>query len=54
MEHKFIPFKQKELTEKEQLVNSEIFYQLLNERRSVREFSDKPVSSEVIENIIRL
>jgi iodotyrosine deiodinase len=53
MKHKFIPFKQKELTEKEQLVNSEIFYQLLNGRRSVREFSNKPVPKEIIENIIK-
>lgn len=53
MAHKFIPFKQKELTEQEQLTNSEDFYHLLNGRRSVRDFSDKPVPKEVIDNIIK-
>lgn len=53
MAYKFVPFKQKKLTEEEQLKNSETFYQALDERRSVREFSDKPVPKEVIENIIK-
>jgi nitroreductase len=52
MEHKFIPYQQKELTTEEQLVNSETFYQTLDKRRSIREFSDKPVDIKVIENII--
>tara|TARA_B100000809_G_scaffold261206_1_gene309656 strand:+ start:3647 stop:4309 length:663 start_codon:yes stop_codon:yes gene_type:complete len=53
MLHKFIPFKQKELTTEEQLTKSKDFYHLLNERRSVREFSDRSVPKEVIENIIK-
>ena len=53
MTYKFIPYKQKELTPEEQLANSESFYQLLDKRRSVRDFSDKPVSKEVVENIIK-
>ena len=53
MEHSFIPFKQKELTESEQLKASEDFYNHLNERRSIREFSDKAVDIKVIENIIK-
>ncbi|MGB0881547.1 MAG: nitroreductase family protein [Vicingaceae bacterium] len=53
MAYKFIPYQQKELTPEEQLNNSEHFYRLLNERRSVRHFSDKSVSKEVIENIIK-
>lgn len=52
MEHKFIPYQQKELTSEEQLANSENFYQTLDKRRSIREFSDKPVDIKVIENII--
>ncbi len=50
---KFIPYKQKELTADEQLKRSEDFYHLLDERRSVREFSDKLVDIKVIENIIK-
>lgn len=53
MEHKFIPYQQKELTKDEQLANSENFYQLLDKRRSIREFSDKSVDIKVIENIIK-
>lgn len=53
MEHSFIPYKQKELTQSEQLKVSENFYNNLNGRRSVREYSDKPVDIKVIENIIK-
>ena len=53
MEHKFIPYQQKELTSDEQLANSENFYQTLDTRRSIREFSDKPVDIKIIENIIK-
>lgn len=53
MEQSFIPYQQKELTESEQLKASEDFYNHLNERRSIREFSDKAVDIKVIENIIK-
>ena len=53
MEQKFIPYQQKELTIEEQLTNSENFYQALDKRRSVREFSDKPVDIKIIENIVK-
>ena len=53
MEQNFIPFHQKELTKEEQLERSNDFYNLLDERRSIREFSDAPVDIEVIENIIK-
>ena len=52
MEQKFIPYQQKELTKEEQEANSESFYKLLDERRSIRKFSDKLVDVKVIENII--
>ena len=32
---------------------SQFYYELMNKRRSVREFSDKAVPMEVIENIIK-
>lgn len=53
MTDNFIPFKQKELTANEQLKRSEAFYQQLGERRSIREYSDKPIDIKVIENIIK-
>ena len=48
----FIPYLGKQLTESETLTQSQSFYENMNSRRSLRDFSDKPVSREVIENII--
>ncbi len=53
MTQKFIPYQQKELTKEEQETNSENFYQLLDQRRSIREFSDRPVDIKIIENIVK-
>jgi nitroreductase len=44
----FIP-----LSEERMLKNSAEFFDLMNQRRSVREFSDKDVPKEIMENIIR-
>ncbi|MBD78859.1 MAG: nitroreductase family protein [Crocinitomicaceae bacterium] len=49
----FVPFQFEEKTEDQMLASSKAFYEEMNRRRSVREFSDKPVSIEVIKNIIR-
>lgn len=49
----FIPFKSPTLDEFETLSKSEEFYQHLKTRRSIREFSSKPIPPGVIENIIR-
>lgn len=53
MEQKFIPYIRKELTTAQQINLSEEYYQKLDERRSVRDFSDEPVDIKVIENIIK-
>ena len=53
MIHKFIQYHQKELTKTEQLAKSEAFYRFLATRRSIREFSDKPIDLKIIENIIK-
>jgi nitroreductase len=53
MEHKFIPYQQKNLSQEEQLKRSESFYQSLNERRSVREYSEEGIDFSVIENIVK-
>jgi iodotyrosine deiodinase len=53
MEEKFIPYKRKEITPQEQLLKSEEYYNWLDKRRTVRDFSDEPVDIKVIENIIK-
>jgi len=50
----FIPLNGfKEYSPKEMIKRSEGFYNQVKLRRTVRDFSDKPVSKEVIENCIR-
>ncbi len=50
---KHIRYEQKEFSGKEMIDKSTSFYQLMDKRRSVREFSDQTVPKEVIENIIK-
>lgn len=49
----FVPFEYASLAEDDQRARAKSFYQLCNRRRSIREFSDRPVSREVLELIIR-
>ncbi|HNR74311.1 MAG: nitroreductase [Bacteroidetes bacterium OLB12] len=49
----FIPYTHPTYNDKEMIVRSVDFYQWLDQRRSVRDFSDKPVPLPVIENILR-
>ncbi len=49
----FIPYIRKEITAEEQFKKSEEFYRWLDQRRTVRDFSDEPVDIKVIENIIK-
>lgn len=51
--YKHIPYYSENLSQEEMIKRSKSFYKWLDQRRSVREFSDKPVPKEVIENIIR-
>lgn len=51
-EQKFIPYKGIRFTKAEMLNRSREFFQFMDKRRTVREFSDKPVPKEVMENII--
>jgi len=53
MEEKFIPYKRKEITPQEQLAKSEEYFNWLDQRRTVRDFSDESVDIKVIENIIK-
>jgi len=47
-----IPYKANSYLEEEMLERSSSFYQWMDTRRSVRDFSDQQVSKEVMENII--
>jgi nitroreductase len=49
----FKKFEYNPISSKEQQSNSNAFFELLNSRRSIREFSDKPIPEGVIENIIK-
>lgn len=51
-EHPFIAYQQETKTEAEMLTAAESFYEWSNKRRSIRDFSDKPVPKEVMENLI--
>ncbi len=52
--YNFIPLSDiKEYSPEEMIKRSESFYNQVKQRRTVRDFSDKPVSKEVIENCIR-
>ncbi|MCH7724336.1 MAG: nitroreductase family protein [Bacteroidetes bacterium] len=53
-DYKFIPLSNyKESSPDEMIKRSKEFYDLIKQRRTVREFSDKPVPKEVINNCIR-
>lgn len=50
----FVPFRHPlQLTEREQLERAQSFHELMKGRRTVREFSDRPVDRQVIEWCIR-
>lgn len=51
-EPKFIPYQRIPFETEVVADRSRSFYQLMDERRTIRHFSDKPVPKEVIENII--
>jgi nitroreductase len=50
--HPYIAYQQTRYSEQQMLERSKEFYIWLNQRRSVREFSDKPVPREIIDNIL--
>ena len=51
-DHPFIPYNQEALTDDQMLENSKVLFSKADKRRSVRDFSDKPVPKEVMENLI--
>ena len=53
MEHKFINFHRESFPENVMLKKSSEFFEFLDKRRSVRDFSDKTVPKEIIKNVIK-
>ncbi|HLF14985.1 MAG TPA: nitroreductase family protein [Bacteroidota bacterium] len=49
----FIPYNSLRFPEEEQLTRAMDFYELCNRRRTVREFSPRPVSRELLESLLR-
>lgn len=49
----FIPYQTKRYEPEEMIDRANAFYKLMDRRRSVREFSDRPVPREVIDQLIR-
>ena len=51
--YSFIPYHRPHLSASDLLKKSTDFYQCMEERRTVREFSDKPIPKEVIDTLLR-
>lgn len=49
----FVPFEHTELAEEDMLIQADSFLTLMSRRRTIREFSDRPVAREVIEKCVR-
>lgn len=52
-DHPYISYNKPILSDHEMLEHAQSFYEKMENRRSVREFSDRPISRKVIENIIK-
>lgn len=52
-DHPYISYSKPILTEEEMLKRSKSFYEVMDDRRSVREFSNRAIPREVIENLIK-
>ncbi|TDD97322.1 nitroreductase family protein [Flavobacterium cellulosilyticum] len=52
-EYPYISYQKPIISEEEMLDRAATFYNKMDERRSVREFSDQPIPLEVIENLIK-
>ena len=48
----FIPYEGVSYSPEETLKRSQAYYEYMDKRRTVREFSDKPIAKEIIENIL--
>ncbi|MBD3639084.1 MAG: nitroreductase family protein [Crocinitomicaceae bacterium] len=53
VKHPFIPYNVPSYSTEETIKKSREFYEFMNKRRSVREYSDKDIPQEVIENLVK-
>lgn len=51
-DHSFVPYNRDQYEANEMVERCRLFYEWANTRRSVRDFSEKPVPKEVMENLI--
>jgi len=51
--YQFIPYTKESYDEEETLKRSKAHFEYFNKRRTVRDFSDKPIPMEVLENIVK-
>lgn len=51
-ENKFIEYNKETFPEEEMIKRTDAFYKWMDTRRTVRDFSDKPIPKEVIDNLI--
>lgn len=51
--YRFIPYAKERYSEEEMIARSRRFYEWMDERRTVREISSRPVPEEILENIIK-
>lgn len=52
MKENFIPYKGQQFSKEESEARAKAYYKYMDQRRSIREFSDRPVSKTLIENLI--
>ena len=52
MEAKFVPYKKETYSEEEMVLRSAEHLDYMNKRRTVRDFSSKPIPTQVIQDII--
>lgn len=52
MKFQAVPYLHKSFSEEETIARSKEFYSFMNQRRTVRDFSDREVPNEVIDNIV--
>lgn len=48
----FVPYYPEHLSEEDTLQRAQEFYSFMDKRRTVRDFSDKPVAREVVEQLL--
>ncbi|MHA1970089.1 MAG: nitroreductase family protein, partial [Candidatus Hodarchaeales archaeon] len=52
-DYQFIPYFPETFSEEEMITRTGGFYHLVNKRRSIRHFSNRPIPRQIVENIVR-